>query len=372
MMEHQNNAEPGNLNNATPPVSLGTMLREAREHLNLSVAEVAAQIKFAPRQIEALESDDFRQLPEAAFLRGFVRSYAKILNLDAQPLLAALPQEKAAAAELIPASVDVPYPVDNTSQRQNLILLGAALLLAVIAVGFSVWHFTNPQRPSTVAKLESPVPLPDEKQVSPEPSVQKHNTTEPSNPAEPKRQSSLISEQTPSHTERILPEKPKAVEPSRQSSATAAQSSVRATKTKAKAVASAAQSSVQAAKTKSELSASAAQSSVRAAKTKAKANEAEPQTQTTDSSSKVGTGASNTVLKLVFDEESWAEIKDKDGNMISSQINPRGSELNVKGRLPMSLVIGHAATTHLFKDGQAVDLTPYINSSGEVARFTLE
>jgi cytoskeleton protein RodZ len=372
MMEHQNNSEPGNMNNAAPQASLGTMLREAREHLNLSVAEVAAQIKFAPRQIEALESDDFRQLPEVAFLRGFVRSYAKILNLDAKPLLAALPQEKAAAAELIPASVEVPYPVDNTSQRQNLILLGAALLLAVIAVGFSVWHFTNPQRQSTVAKLETPVPLTAEKQVSPEPMVQKQITTAPSNPAEPKRQSSLIAEQTTSRPENILPEKPKAVESSRQSSATAAQSSVRATKTKAKAVASVAQSSVPVAKTKAEASATVAQSSVRAAKTKAKAIEAAPQTQTTDSGNKVGTEAPNTVLKLVFDEESWAEIKDKDGNMISSQINPRGSELNVKGQLPLSLVIGHAATTHVYKNGQPVDMSPYINSSSEVARFTLQ
>ena len=56
------------------------MLREARERLGLSVADVAAQIKFAPRQIEALEADDFKHLPEAAFLRGFVRSYAKILQ----------------------------------------------------------------------------------------------------------------------------------------------------------------------------------------------------------------------------------------------------------------------------------------------------
>ena len=39
--------------------SLGKMLREAREQLGLSIADVAAQIKFAPRQIEALEADDF-------------------------------------------------------------------------------------------------------------------------------------------------------------------------------------------------------------------------------------------------------------------------------------------------------------------------
>src|SRR5450830_941197 len=148
-MEHlpENNAEQGNLSAAIPLTSLGRMLREAREHLGLSVADVAAQIKFAPRQIEALEADDFKHLPEAAFLRGFVRSYAKILHLDAQTLLTALPQPKTAAAELIPASVEVPFPAAHSSQRQNLILLGAALLLAVFVVVFAVWHFTNPQIP---------------------------------------------------------------------------------------------------------------------------------------------------------------------------------------------------------------------------------
>ena len=143
------------------------MLREARESLGLSVAEVAAQTKFAPRQIEALEADDFKRLPETAFLRGFVRSYAKILNMDAQTLLAALPQTKVAAAELIPASVDVPFPVAHSSHRQNLILLGAALLLAVIAVGFAVWHFTTPLMQSKVEKIETPVPLPTEMQIIP-------------------------------------------------------------------------------------------------------------------------------------------------------------------------------------------------------------
>jgi len=135
-MEHlpENNAEQGNLSAAIPLTSLGRMLREAREHLGLSVADVAAQIKFAPRQIEALEADDFKHLPEAAFLRGFVRSYAKILRLDAETLLASIPQTKMAAAELIPASVGVLFPNAHSLRQQNMIWLGAASLLAVIVV----------------------------------------------------------------------------------------------------------------------------------------------------------------------------------------------------------------------------------------------
>jgi cytoskeleton protein RodZ len=306
MMEHQNNSEQGNRSAATPSPSLGTMLREARERLGLSVADVAAQIKFAPRQIEALEADDFKHLPEAAFLRGFVRSYAKILHLDLQPLLTALPQAKEATTELIPPSVEVPYPAEHVPQRQTLVMLGAALLLAVIALGFSVWHFTNPLRHSTGAKIETQVPLPDEKQVIAEPPVQKHNSVASSDSAEPKRESS----------------------------ATVVQSSVRPAKTRS--------------------------------------SQAELQSETADSGNKDDAATQTTTLRLVFDEESWTEITDKDGKIISSQVNPRGSELNVEGHLPLSLVIGHAATTHLYQDGEPVDLTPYINSSSVVARIILE
>jgi cytoskeleton protein RodZ len=308
MMEQlpeNNSAKAGN-SAAIPLTSLGRMLREARERLGLSVADVAAQIKFAPRQIEALEADDFKHLPEAAFLRGFVRSYAKILHLDAQTLLAALPQAKAAAAELIPASVDVPFPAAHSLQRQNLILLGAALLLAVIVVGFAVWHFTNPLKQSKVAKIATPVPLPAEKQIIPAPPVPKQNMIAPDVPAEPKLRSSATVEQSP----------------------------------------------VQAAKTE--------------------AGQTMPQSQSTDSATHHDTSTQTTALRLVFDEESWTEITDKDGKIISSRVHPRGSEMNLHGRLPLSLVIGHAATTHLYQDGEQVDLTPYINSSSEVARLTLE
>jgi cytoskeleton protein RodZ len=309
-MEHhpENSAEQGSRSAAIPPTSLGGMLRGARESLGYSVADVAAQIKFAPRQIEALEADDFKHLPEAAFVRGLVRSYAKILHLDTQALLAAMPQTKADAAELMPAPVNVPFPVANSPQRQNLILLGAALLLAVIAVGFAVWHFTNPLKQSKVAKIETPVILPAETQTipAPIPLVQKQNKIAPP-----------ISEEM-----KLRP------------SATAEQSSV-------------------------------------PAKTKV-VNTPVPKIPPKDSLMDRDTTAQITTIRLVFEEDSWTEIKDKDGKILSSQVNPRGSELTLNGRLPLSLVIGHATTTRLYQDGEPVDLTSDLSSTNDVARLTLE
>lgn len=310
----ENNTEQGNPSNSPPRVSLGAMLHEAREKLGLSVADVAAQTKFAPRQIEALEADDFKNLPETAFLRGFVRSYAKILNVDAAMLLAALPQAKAPAAELIPASVDVPFPKDYSAQK-NLLMLVAALLIALVVAGFAVWRFTAPLKQSKVVKVETPVSLPAETPAPPVPEVQ-------APPAPPVRKHEVV--EAPKKTEKP---KPAAPEP-------ANKPAVRATKT-------------------------TAASGV-------------PQTRSSDSAAQDGALVKISLLHMVFDEESWAEITDKDGKIISSRIHAPGSEMDLHGYLPLSLVIGHATATHLYQDGKLIDLAPYTNTSSNVARLTLE
>ena len=328
-MEHlpENNVGQDNYSAAIPPIPLGKMLREARERLNLSVAEVAAQIKFAPRQIEALEADDLQHFLEAAFLRGFVRSYAKILSLDVQTLLAALPQVKTALAESAPVSVEVPFPGGHSPQRQNLILLGAALLLAVIVVGFAVWHFTTPLRsPEAVnevgkndvakneaGKIEIPIPLPAEMPSVPVAVVPEQSLAVPS-----------LAVLKPRAPAKVPPSAPRVVKPV-----------------------------VPPPLVTSPVVATPVMSA--------------PRTITpADASTPI------VRLRLVFDEEAWAEISDQEGKVISSKINPQGSELKLQRHLPLSLVIGHAATTHLYRDDKPVDLTHYTNSSSEVARITLK
>jgi cytoskeleton protein RodZ len=69
----------------------GARLRAAREAAGLSLEQVAQQLKLAPRQVRALEEEDFAQLPGRTFARGFVRNYARLLNLDGDDLLRLLP-----------------------------------------------------------------------------------------------------------------------------------------------------------------------------------------------------------------------------------------------------------------------------------------
>lgn len=303
---------------ATLVTSLGKTLREAREFAGLSVADVANQIKFAPRQIEALEADDFKSLPEMTFVRGFVRSYAKILDMDAQSLLAALPQTNAPPVPLIPVSVEVSFPSAYSPYRQNLIWLGAALLLAVLVVAFAVWNFTAPPAKPEVAQVETPVSLPSKMQII---------------SASPVLETGVI-----------------APAPAAQPAFVAAQSLV-------------AQSSVLAVKPSS----SKPRDTLPVAGGKPEVLMQQPKP-----AAPPGASSQTAMLRLTFDAESWVEIKDRDDKILSSQVNLPGSELSLSGHAPFSLAIGHATSVRLYYRGKQVDLTPHIRSSSEVARLTLE
>jgi cytoskeleton protein RodZ len=58
----------------------------------LELDAVAAQLKLSRRQIEALEADRYWDLPGNTFVRGFVRNYARLLEMDSAPLLGFLDQ----------------------------------------------------------------------------------------------------------------------------------------------------------------------------------------------------------------------------------------------------------------------------------------
>ncbi len=143
-----------------PPPLPGSFLREAREARKLTVYEVAQSLKFSPRQIEALEADDFASLPPGAtFRRGFVRGYAKLLKLDPAPLLAMLDVQMPVA----PADVREPQnmgvaatPVAAGSRSSRPMLYGSAAL-AVLALALAAWHYLGGPAESAATK---PQPAP--------------------------------------------------------------------------------------------------------------------------------------------------------------------------------------------------------------------
>ncbi len=69
---------------------IGETLQQARTRRGLTIEQVAQDTRISARFLEALEADDFAALPAPVYVRGFLRSYANYLRLDAAPLMAAL------------------------------------------------------------------------------------------------------------------------------------------------------------------------------------------------------------------------------------------------------------------------------------------
>lgn len=156
-------AAPAPASEPAPPLpSVGRSLRAARVAVGLTVTEVAQILKFSPRQIEALEADNYDALPGNTIVRGFVRSYAKLLKLDAGALLGILDARSPSA----PADVRPPENMGIASQpgvdRQFSPLFSAAIVLALAALLLALWHFFGPgtAKPATTTVGQAPHPAP--------------------------------------------------------------------------------------------------------------------------------------------------------------------------------------------------------------------
>ena len=155
---------------------VGQELASAREARGLALADVAQQLKFAPRQLEALEQERFEALPGATFVRGMVRNYARLLKVDPDPLLERIASRtEAPDSNRLAARYHQPVPFSDSARRSTFVYLGLSLgvLVLVGAVGFQ-WHqerttaaksAAKSQKAQSVAKAPGPVPAPPPREV---------------------------------------------------------------------------------------------------------------------------------------------------------------------------------------------------------------
>jgi hypothetical protein len=122
---------------------IGNTLREARLRLGLSLTDAQKATKIRARYLEALEQERFDVLPAAAYARGFLRSYAELLELDPEPLLRELAP---VLAELEPPPPPPPPPRRLPVARRTLALAGAvaALLGGLALLGLDIDRGTPP------------------------------------------------------------------------------------------------------------------------------------------------------------------------------------------------------------------------------------
>ena len=148
----------------TAPRSLGQTLAAERERQGLSRADVAQRLHMSAYQIEAIENGDYGRLPRGTFLRGFVRNYAKVLGINAEPVLALLPE--GAPSEKKPGIV---VPTQNIrfdpigERLQSPYVKAATLAVVAIAAAFAAmywWLFIRTTPPGTGARKPPVVAAP--------------------------------------------------------------------------------------------------------------------------------------------------------------------------------------------------------------------
>lgn len=127
-----------------PQVSPGVQLANYRQERGWTVEQVASQLNLAPRQILALERDDYSALPGMAIVRGFIRAYAKLLKVDAAPLLATLGGEAVYVPESVQPRKVLATPFSDArlpsmTERTGLSSKWVLGALLIVLLGVMIW-----------------------------------------------------------------------------------------------------------------------------------------------------------------------------------------------------------------------------------------
>jgi len=164
---------------------LGSKLKQAREARGVPLSEVEWATKIKSTYLEALEEENYGDIPGAVYARGFLRTYALYLGLDADPLIAEY-NASAGANEIIstrPAVMAEPRGLMVTPAM----VVGVALVLLLAIFGFYLkTQFDRYQaslaagsHPTPRAALPSPVPSTSEAHTpSPSPTAKVYTGVE--------------------------------------------------------------------------------------------------------------------------------------------------------------------------------------------------
>ncbi|RPI46447.1 MAG: helix-turn-helix domain-containing protein, partial [Betaproteobacteria bacterium] len=211
---------------AAVAASPGALLAAARRTSGLSVAEVAAQMRISPRQVEAIEADRYEQLPGAVFVRGFVRNYARLLKIDPVPLLHALEPALGQEAPLRAQEYagTLPVPVRRSHTRVWLGIL-VVIVGAVLAAG--AYEYVRSRRSVTEAG-SMPTQVPPSEPTAPAPSAGSSRPSDESTPV-PLAPERVADTPAPSNQAAAVPDQV-VTEPLATTAATASAPSVSATR----------------------------------------------------------------------------------------------------------------------------------------------
>jgi cytoskeleton protein RodZ len=281
-------------------VELGSILKNARESQKLTVEDVASNLRLGIKKIKALEDDDYSLIADPTLARALIRSYARFLKLNPEPLLEAHRQ-------MTPSDIVNPIGL-STEIVSGDIVLGQSksksmLFFTVLIALILIWFFNAYQTQESDDNDLTLSPSIESEQVEIAlPAIESNNGF-----VNQVNESEVIADETKSEVIKVESAKPEPVKPE------------------------------PVAKTLS-------------------------QTQS-ESMKKVALGTSMVRVKLVFKDESWVSIRDKSGETIYQKLAKAGMEDYVQGMPPLKLHIGNVSGTQLIFNGEVVDLAPNTNNN---------
>lgn len=327
---------------AAQRVNPGDALREAREARGWEIAEVAAQLNLTPQRLVQIEGGAFDKLPGNTFARGYVRAYAKLLDMDQSRLV--LEFDQFTGSDAVGSNVHSLGHIEEPVRYSQSVLrfVSFALLVVLGGVGFYWWQeqSARPVDESAATGIEHvEVDGADgTTQIHPLDELEDQAVLAAQQPAE-----LALSELAPD--EALQPGAETAPEQPAGEAAGAQQVAAEGEPAPAEPVAGADSAPVTSPP-------SAAPSEAEAPPVAAAV-----------------AAAGEGVVRLTFTADCWTQVTDANGKILVSALKRGGDSLELAGKAPLELRLGFARGAQVSYNGQAVDVAPFI--SGETARLKL-
>ncbi len=322
----------------------GETLRKARESKNLAQAEVAQQLNLTLRALTQVEAGAFDKLPGHTFARGYIRAYAKLLELDQDRLVADF--DAYTGTDSAGSSVHALGRIEEpTHLAQSLLrFVSVGLLLGLLAVSFFWWQEQSTRKDSDAAVSRA---LEHVEVESADGTTEIHPLDEPEDQAVADGQAQIV-------------EPASEIEPE-----LAAQ-----TATTAPAADTATSASQPAPVVEPAAAVVAPIAAVPAAPVSVALPSVTPVVETPVSApAPVQAAAGQALVNIQFTANCWTQLTDANGKVLFSALKRAGESLELAGTPPLELRLGFARGAQVSYNGQTVDVAPY--TSGETARMKL-
>jgi len=127
----------------------GEILKQARLKLKLTFVQISRQTKIPVHTLKSLEKNQFSKLPSAPYIKGFIKNYSQIVDVNPQKILAVFRRDfaKSKNTTIIPRGLVKPLNQSKIQFNPRLTIFSAIIIFIVIFfsyLGFSLFNLNQP------------------------------------------------------------------------------------------------------------------------------------------------------------------------------------------------------------------------------------